>query len=513
VAPGEDRPAGIDAIARDLASGSISRRTALRRFAGLSLGALVPGALFAESALGRCPKSRRCAGKCCPSHAHCVKGKCRCRKGFTKCGKACKDLATDVKNCGRCGKHCADGETCHNGHCKPPAGCQSPAECPTPPECQVATCSGGVCGTAPADPNFPCTNGACDGNGNCNGICGDNVIGPGEVCDHEDLGGETCFSQGFATGVLACNSDCLSFDTSGCSGESHCVNGVHDGNETDVDCGGSCSPCDNGKMCGIDQDCQSGHCLNGICVECATGTDCQSGLCDANTHTCTTATCLDGVKNGGETDVDCGGPVCPGCANGLNCTLGTDCQSGHCVNGKCVQCSVPADCGASTVCHTFTCTSGVCGSTFANASTACSTPSCLNSTTVQQGGTCDGAGTCQPGNQVNCSPYICSGTACKTSCSSPGDCASGFDCSATNVCKKAQGQTCSGGTECASGFCVDGYCCSSACSSLCKACSQVKSGQPNGTCANIPAGTDPDNDCVINAGTPLGTCNGAGACQ
>jgi len=34
---------GLDAIARDLATGAISRRTALRRFAGASLGALIAG--------------------------------------------------------------------------------------------------------------------------------------------------------------------------------------------------------------------------------------------------------------------------------------------------------------------------------------------------------------------------------------------------------------------------------------------------------------------------------------
>ena len=32
--------------------------------------------------------------------------------------------------------------------------------------------------------------------------------------------------------------------------------------------------------------------------------------------------CTDGVKNGGETDVDCGGPTCPKCATGKNCARG-----------------------------------------------------------------------------------------------------------------------------------------------------------------------------------------------
>ncbi|MCP4845724.1 MAG: hypothetical protein GY901_11605, partial [Actinomycetia bacterium] len=48
------------------------------------------------------------------------------------------------------------------------------------------------------------------------GTCGDGVIDPPEVCDGNNLGGETCVSQGFSGGTLACSGDCLSFDTSGC---------------------------------------------------------------------------------------------------------------------------------------------------------------------------------------------------------------------------------------------------------------------------------------------------------
>jgi beta-lactamase superfamily II metal-dependent hydrolase len=37
------------------------------------------------------------------------------------------------------------------------------------------------------------------------------------VCDGIDLAGQTCASQGFDGGTLACNANCGSFDTSGCS--------------------------------------------------------------------------------------------------------------------------------------------------------------------------------------------------------------------------------------------------------------------------------------------------------
>src|SRR5207247_9990918 len=37
------------------------------------------------------------------------------------------------------------------------------------------------------------------------------------------------------------------------------------GNETDVDCGGSCSECSNGRHCSSGGDCASGYCASGVC--------------------------------------------------------------------------------------------------------------------------------------------------------------------------------------------------------------------------------------------------------
>ncbi len=50
---------------------------------------------------------------------------------------------------------------------------------------------------------------------------------------------------------------------------------------------------------------------NGACVECLVGPDCASGVCVQ--HQCAAPTCNDGVQNGMETGVDCGGPSCPIC--------------------------------------------------------------------------------------------------------------------------------------------------------------------------------------------------------
>jgi len=54
-----------------------------------------------------------------------------------------------------------------------------------------------------------------------------------------------------------------------------------------------------------------------------------------------TSTCSDGVKNGSETDVDCGGGTCAACANGRSCSVATDCTSGTCTGGVCVQPPAP----------------------------------------------------------------------------------------------------------------------------------------------------------------------------
>jgi hypothetical protein len=54
--------------------------------------------------------------------------------------------------------------------------------------------------------------------------------------------------------------------------------------------------------------------------------------------TCRAATCTDGVKNGGESDLDCGGAAgCPRCGEGKDCALPGDCLSSQCVTTKCTQ--------------------------------------------------------------------------------------------------------------------------------------------------------------------------------
>ena len=44
-----------------------------------------------------------------------------------------------------------------------------------------------------------------------------------------------------------------------------CYDNTKNGDETDIDCGGSCSSCEDGESCLVDADCLSGYCENNVC--------------------------------------------------------------------------------------------------------------------------------------------------------------------------------------------------------------------------------------------------------
>ncbi len=72
------------------------------------------------------------------------------------------------------------------------------------------------------------------------------------------------------------------------------------------------------------------------------------------------STCGDGIKNGDESDVDCGGPCAP-CANGRACSGHGDCQSNHCVSSTCRECETAAHCPDSdNPCRDAACINGAC---------------------------------------------------------------------------------------------------------------------------------------------------------
>jgi len=71
--------------------------------------------------------------------------------------------------------------------------------------------------------------------------------------------------------------------------------------------------------------------------------------CDQNCMLDTTnciPSCDDGILNGDETSIDCGGGTCDSCSNGGSCQINSDCSSGICASGVCAfdaQCGQPCD--------------------------------------------------------------------------------------------------------------------------------------------------------------------------
>ena len=100
-------------------------------------------------------------------------------------------------------------------------------------------------------------------------VCGNNIIEGVEVCDGTALEGETCETQGYLSGSLACLSDCSGYDVSGCSNDPGCIpdcNGDFDV-DGDVDGGDATlikadfgrntmnNPCETANPCNGDFDC------------------------------------------------------------------------------------------------------------------------------------------------------------------------------------------------------------------------------------------------------------------
>jgi hypothetical protein len=100
-------------------------------------------------------------------------------------------------------------------------------------------------------------------------------IQPGtEVCDNglDDDGDGLTDSEDPDCQRFCQYSSCLSeecsyglvCDTVGCC-VPHCGDGVQNGDESDLDCGGFCGPCQSGQSCYSNSDCASFSCVNHIC--------------------------------------------------------------------------------------------------------------------------------------------------------------------------------------------------------------------------------------------------------
>ncbi|MDX2088410.1 MAG: VCBS repeat-containing protein [Kofleriaceae bacterium] len=97
-----------------------------------------------------------------------------------------------------------------------------------------------------------------------------------------------------------------------------CDDRIRNGDETDIDCGGTCGACEVGDRCYSDRDCGEGTCSDERCAPHA---------------------CANGVQDVDETDVDCGGSTCRKCSGGHACASNADCFSDDCVSstGRCFE--------------------------------------------------------------------------------------------------------------------------------------------------------------------------------
>jgi hypothetical protein len=252
---------------------------------------------------------------------------------------------------------CHDKGTCHEGRCLEVTcdngikdadetdydcgggcslimlGCNDEAPCKIDGDCREGlVCIDDVC--VPAH----CRNQTQDGDEtgvDCGGDCKPCAVGEGceydadcetkacvqEICRAADCTDDpaSCAMPGCGACVgapcqteLDCQSVCCGADGTCCA--IGCNDGIFDYDETDIDCGGPCSPCPLDRNCVVDEDCLSGNCA---------ASKCAPPLCNNN------------QQDPGETDVDCGGPVCGKCGLGKSCNGPSDCKSNLCVVGKC----------------------------------------------------------------------------------------------------------------------------------------------------------------------------------
>ena len=335
-------------------------------------------------------------------------------------------------------------------------------------ECTSGFCVDGLCCDGACTGECQSCNGAGTARGTCGPVTDGTPCGPGMCQGSSVVGAKACSQGQCAAGPTTVCSPYTCDTTSGrCF--SRCT--------TDNDCdgrpcvGGSCGKKPLGAECAGPDDCDSGSCADGVCCNVACTGPCVS--CNQ-------------VGDMGECS-----PVSAGSPD---------------PHGKCVA-EPRTSCGVSGLCN------GQGGCAKHAAGTECLPASCSSGSEIPMS-ICDGNGTCLVGAPVPCAPFVCSGTACKLSCTTGADCTAGNPCSNGSCGKIPMGAACTRATDCASGFCVDGFCCNSACGGTCENC-----GLPNarGRCTAVGAGAvDPRGVCKDMGSTSCGNngrCNGSKACQ
>jgi hypothetical protein len=304
----------------------------------LGLGVWTEGCLFAPD---NCADLLRCAGT-----------------GATGAGGDGSTAVTSGNGGSTSGNGGFDGSTTSSGDVGSSTSSGGPVACTTAADCagnstlcSEVACMGGVCGIHQLQGDGPsvsqvygdCRKAICAQGKLVLTVTDQDIYDDGNPCTKDActngtptntiLTGSSCGVSGVCSAKGACveclgNGNCTdptpTCVNSYCSAGT-CQNQMPDGTETDVDCGGpTCGPCAAGQVCKVASDC--------------TTKVCEDAFAGALFKNCQLPTCADGVQNGAETDVDCGGPICPAaskCLESKQCTLAGDCASGVCQAGAC----------------------------------------------------------------------------------------------------------------------------------------------------------------------------------
>jgi hypothetical protein len=432
---------------------------------------------FTCSSDGRCvpPTARSCAPFTCAG-AHCATS---CASNADCAGGA----ICENRSCGRrpTGQLCSLDGDCSSGNCEQGVCCASACtgacfSCALPG-------SAGVCVAVPAggaDPSGTCrdqgqascqNDGSCNGSGGCRRYASGVVCAPATCTAGQATAARTCDGLG-ACGAGAsrscapylCNAavaDCFN----SCSANTQCTAG-------NLCLMNQCGKKSNGAPCTQGSECTTNVCADGVCCNVACGAACQtcalpgaigtcspvpSGLSDSD-GSCGPVCTADGTSaqdrrcDGAGACEPLGAPAacgayvckagsCPGsCSTNADCTTGNTCAGMACgppmkkANGA--SCLAAADCISNNCVDRTCCGSVSCATcqTCANPAgtclpalpgTSCGPTSCSADNRSAITPQCTALGMCGAGTPISCGNYVCSNSACKTSCSNDADCAVG----------------------------------------------------------------------------------------
>lgn len=470
-------------------------------------------------------------GGLCAEGSVCCDGFCRVGScdanagcdGGVKCNGACVDTATDEQHCGACGTACVADQACVGGSCLGRT-CDGVA-CGPSQVCVGGTCREKDCLDVTCNAYSTCVGGACIPRACEGGLCP-----PGNAC----LDGG-CVDVG-CTGVTCADGGACALGR--CDDNVACGNLQLDPPESDVDCGGTCTPCIDGRQCNVPGDCASGQCGDGgVCVAaCMDGTTCgdnPGAPCRLGRVQCSAgvATCIDGPAADDGTlcgaSLICAAGACVACTDGAACSTNSDpCKDGvtacspsvTCGNGT-TQKAAGASCGADRVCNP----SGSCIACAEGASCtgnpggpcklgvlACSTgtPQCVDGADAPTGTSCGVDKICRTGACITCAAgQACAtnpGAPCKvgsTTCGAMVGCNDGSNAAAGTAC--GSNQVCNGNGQCVA--CASGQACTTNPGAPCTSgIIECSTGAPRCVDSSpLPAGA--------GCGTNL-VCNGTGGC-